>query len=184
MNADRPQSSIERQPWRTARQDDEAHLFALFSESKQADFALLALAGQAIEPLIAMQHRARALEYAARFPLAENRVLVSKSGEFVGRLLVDRSGPVWRLVDIGVFARFRGEGIATRAITQLCYEADHAEAQVELSTVRCSPADRLYQRLGFVPFASEDPVLLHMRYESRGCSHHIASPEIREGRAA
>lgn len=189
MNAGTPQNSVKLasppgQSWRKAHPEDEALLLALFAESKQAELAPLTCAGMSTEPFMAMQYQARAMDYTMRYPLAENQLLLAGNGEFAGRLLVHRSGSAWRIVDIAVFARFRGQGIATEAIKQLCSEAEGAEAQLELCALRSNPAVRLYTRLGFRYTVSDDPVLLHMRHESRFCSRALPKHEPIQGRAA
>ena len=81
-----------------------------------------------------------------------DRWIVTAAGQDVGRLIVDRTGPRWRLVDILLAPDAQGTGIGTALIEWLLKDARGSGARalalsVAIDNVR---AEALYRRLGFV----------------------------------
>lgn len=106
--------------------------------------------------LVRAQVDARAREHAARFPRAQDEVVLL-DGEPVGRLLVDRTGTAWRVVDIALLPSARGGGLGTALLTRVLAEADAENAAVRLFVHRDNPRARaLYERLGFVAVATDE----------------------------
>ena len=71
----------------------------------------------------------------------------------VGRFYLDRSTPLWRVIDIGLAPEARGQGLgsALLAWAQACVR-DAGAAGIDLHVAVDNPrAQSLYQRLGFVP---------------------------------
>jgi ribosomal protein S18 acetylase RimI-like enzyme len=142
---------------RQAGPEDEAFLYALFAEERAAQLAGTILQDAEMQALIEMQFRGRELSYAARFPLAENSILLDREGAPAGRLLLDRQAPDrWRLVDIGVLAAQRGKGLATRALRRRQRQCTAAGVGLELQVTPWNPARGLYQRLGFVTVCEDE----------------------------
>ena len=99
--------------------------------------------------LLDMQARAKCSYYAAAFPRAENAIIMLDD-QPVGRLLVDRSGAFYNLIDISVLSKHRSSGIGTRLILGLCMEAEMMGKSVRLYVSVTNPrAAALYKRLGF-----------------------------------
>lgn len=106
--------------------------------------------------LVRAQADARAREHAARFPQARDEVVLL-DGEPVGRLLVDRTGTAWRVVDIALLPSAQGGGLGTALLTWVLAEAESEDAAVRLSVHRDNPRARaLYERLGFVAVATDE----------------------------
>ena len=122
--------------------------YALFTELKQAELHGLGYLGIDLQPLIRMQFVARAQHYAQRFPHAEERYLCSTKGDLVGRMLIERVSRSWCLIDMAVLKAFRNAGIATRALQDLCSEADGIGASISLKTFLHHGRSDMYQRLG------------------------------------
>ena len=152
------------QSWRKARPEDEEILFALFAETRRAQLGSLKPALFGIEPLIAMQYRARSMEYTNRFESAANRMLLTRDGSVAGRLLLHRRPWAWRIVDVAVFERFRHHGLATRAIRDIQREADAARVPLHVTLPEGSAALGLFLQLGFLPSETDSSGQLGMTY--------------------
>lgn len=66
-----------------------------------------------------------------------------------GRMVVDCSETVFRLLDISLLPRFRGQGIASRLLGEMLGEARAARLRIRLEVPKSGPALRLFERLGF-----------------------------------
>jgi ribosomal protein S18 acetylase RimI-like enzyme len=81
----------------------------------------------------------------------------------VGRLMtVDLPGET-HLIDIALLRTAQGQGVGTGLIEQLCRRAQQSGKPLTLSVRVQNPAQRLYQRLGFIA-ASNDGMNVWMRY--------------------
>jgi ribosomal protein S18 acetylase RimI-like enzyme len=118
------------------------------------------------EALLGMQQEAQRSDYAARFPDADEEIVLH-DGVAVGRLWVERHGDPWRVLDIALVGEARGRGIGTAVLSGVIDEADRAKVAVAL-TVACSNRDarRLYARLGFAAVA-DDGLWIVMERSSR-----------------
>ncbi len=132
--------------------DDEEFLLEL-AASTGPDFEALGWTRAEIRPVVELQHRARTADYERRHATAEH-CIVTMLGEAVGRLWVDRSADAIHLLDIALLPRVRGQGIATRLLSDLQAEAAGGGVvlrnSVAVDNVR---AAALYERLGFVEVA-------------------------------
>ena len=96
-----------------------------------------------------MQYQAQRRSYLMQFPAADYRV-VQRSAVDVGRLIVDRTSDVVRLVDISLLPEHRNAGLGAGLIQDLQAEAARAGKPVMLHVGGLNRALRLYERLGFV----------------------------------
>jgi ribosomal protein S18 acetylase RimI-like enzyme len=145
---------------RPATADDESLLFAIFCDVRGAMFAGLPEPQRDI--LLRMQFQAQKSGYGQSYPDAE-RMIVLADGESVGTVLVQRSGTIWRLVDISLFADYRNKGIGTRLIRDLLELAAVSDRSLQLKVARDNPAAKLYTRLGMQMVAEDD---VYMTMES------------------
>jgi ribosomal protein S18 acetylase RimI-like enzyme len=76
---------------------------------------------------------------------------------------VDESTPE---LSIAVLPGFRGQGLGTRMLTELFAEADQFYPAISLSVSPGNPAQRLYERLGFVVVSSDADSILMCRDQS------------------
>jgi GNAT superfamily N-acetyltransferase len=127
---------------------DEAFSMGLFASTRAGEMACLAGAPAVRETFLRIQHQAQKRAYDVLYPFVERSIVVV-SGEPVGRLLVDRSSPDIRLVDIALLPEHRGRGTGTALLLSLLDEARRTGRKVLLHVVRGNPAVRLYERLGF-----------------------------------
>ena len=70
-------------------------------------------------------------------------------GDAAGRLYVRRALNVILIVDIALLAPFRGRGIGTAILRDLCDEADHHGHVISLHVSTTNRARHLYARMGF-----------------------------------
>jgi ribosomal protein S18 acetylase RimI-like enzyme len=99
--------------------------------------------------LLDMQVRAKHGAYANEFPNADYAIIMLDD-EPVGRMIIDRAGEFYVLVDIAIVPKHRSAGIGTRLILALCMEAELMQKKVRLHVSVTNPrASDLYKRLGF-----------------------------------
>jgi ribosomal protein S18 acetylase RimI-like enzyme len=97
---------------------------------------------------VEMQFGIQQRGYQLQFPSAEHRILLC-DGEPAGQWRIERSEQAIWLVDIAMLERFRGRGIGSACITELCQEAASRAVEVRLSVRPENRAYGLYRRLGF-----------------------------------
>ncbi|HEY3837796.1 MAG TPA: GNAT family N-acetyltransferase [Bryobacteraceae bacterium] len=100
-------------------------------------------------PLLDLQVRAKHGSYAVSHPNAEYAI-IQLDDKPIGRLIIDRSGAFYDLVDIAILAKHRSAGIGSRLILAICTEAGMMKKNVRLYVSAGNPrAAALYRRLGF-----------------------------------
>jgi len=99
--------------------------------------------------LLNIQIRGQEATYASVWPHADYAIIMLDDHP-VGRLIVNRVGAHFRLVDITLDEKHRGAGIGTRIVLALCMEAEMQQKSVRLYVSVTNPrATALYNRLGF-----------------------------------
>lgn len=141
---------------RRATAADEPLLFALFSAHKAREFAPLGLSAEQLDPLLQMQFRARQTGYAQTFPAATDFILCLEDGTAVGRHLVERQQDCYRCIDIAVLDEHRNSGIGTWALRQIQQIAAIEVVPFRLRVMKGNPAQRLYERLGFIKVSADE----------------------------
>ena len=141
---------------RPATPADAPVLFALFAEEKAAELAPLGLSAAQLQPLLEMQYRGREFSYSQSSANLADNILCTADGTPVGRILVDRQPECYRVIDIAVLAAHRNRGIATQSLRRIQHEAASESRPVRLRVMQSSPAERLYQRLGFTRIANDE----------------------------
>jgi RimJ/RimL family protein N-acetyltransferase len=146
-------TAVERRP---ATGGDIALLRNLFAD---AHVELAVLPPDTRFVLVDMQFRAQRRQHAAQYPAARHDILLVDGTE-VGRVLVDRSQGVCRIIDITVALGHRREGIATTVLAELVDEAAAAGEQVRLTIWSGNvAARRLCERVGLRVIADDDGYL-------------------------
>ena len=148
---------------RAATAADQEFLRGVFAASRETEVAALAADPGQLTTFIDMQFRIQQQSYQARFPAAENSIIVV-DGQPIGRMLVDRSAEAIELIDIALMAAWRNRGIGTSLVRGLTVEAAGQSKPVLLEVLRTNPARRLYERLGFTG-SSEDSMYIQMRWQ-------------------
>jgi GNAT superfamily N-acetyltransferase len=99
--------------------------------------------------LLDLQVRSKNGAYAAVHPHADHAIIMLDD-QPIGRMLIDRSGEYYQLVDISILPKRRGAGIGTRLVLAFCMEAEMMRKNVRLYVSITNPrAADLYKRLGF-----------------------------------
>ena len=141
---------------RVAKAEDEALLYRIFAEVKGQEFAPLGWPPEQLESLLRMQYQARKTSYAQTNPAAIDTILCLENETPVGRHLVERQPERYRTVDIAILAEHRNCGIGSWAIRQIQQVAELEGVAYRLRADRASPAQRLYDRLGFISIAGDE----------------------------
>lgn len=149
MTSVQRQLAITRRP---ATPEDKPLLRALFAD---AHLELTALPCDTRFVLVDMQFRAQRRNHAAAHPNATSEIVVVDDRP-VGRVLVDDSGDVVRVVDISVSLGHRRLGIAGHVLAAIVHDADVTRRHVELTVWSGNRAAvALVERAGFAPVADE-----------------------------
>jgi ribosomal protein S18 acetylase RimI-like enzyme len=96
---------------------------------------------------------------------AENTQIITIENKDAGWLTVQRDRDI-HLQSIYITAQQQRKGVGTLLIQQLIDEAATSGMVVRLSTARINPAQRLYERLGFI-VVDEGPYKVHMERRRR-----------------
>ena len=149
MTSVQRRSAITRRP---ATPADKPLLRSLFAD---AHLELAVLPTDTRFVLIDMQFRAQRRTYATAHPNAVNEILVIDDKP-VGRLLVDDSGELTRILDITVALGHRRLGIAGELLTEVVRAADSGHRHVQLTVwAGNAAAVALVEHAGFAPVADE-----------------------------
>ena len=148
---------------RPEREQDDGFRFQLFCESRPAEFALLQLEPTAFVQLMRFQFQAQTVTYRTNFPDARFDI-IELDGVPIGRIVVDRSGAAWRIVDQAIVPPQRNRGFGTAIMRAVMDGAAQAGQTVRLKVASTNdPSMRLYLRLGFVPIET-DPFYIEMEW--------------------
>lgn len=161
------------QPWRCFRESslyplpeplalrgvcaaDHEFLQALYFSSRE-DLHHALPEGAALNQLVAMQYRMHQAGVQQNFPDAVD-LIVLRSGQAIGRVLLDTTATDMRLVDIAILPAARRAGVARTVLGALQAQALRAGRGMSLAVARSNTAARaLYAGLGF-EVQSEDLV--------------------------
>jgi ribosomal protein S18 acetylase RimI-like enzyme len=136
---------------RPAEPADDDFLLDLFAEARP-ELGLLPepMRGQ----LLRLQCDAQRRQYRADEPEAVDWILELDRGgppERVGRCYLAQGPAEYRLLDLAIGGRWRGQGIGSAVLGRLCSAAEQADVPLRLNVWQSNEgAIRLYRRLGFV----------------------------------
>jgi GNAT superfamily N-acetyltransferase len=133
---------------RAVTASDRAFLLEVYADSRRDELACLGWSAEQTAHFVEMQFAIQQRGYQLQFPAAEHCILLC-DGECAGQWRIQRREAAIVLVDIALLARFRGRGIGSARIAQLCQEAACRAMEVRLSVRPENRAYRLYRRLGF-----------------------------------
>ena len=112
-----------------------------------------------------MQFRAQTSSYRANLKAWYDIIVVD--GLDAGRFLVERSGSMISVADIGLLPEYRGRGIGGGLIRDVLDRAAEAGLPVRLHVEQFNPASRLYRRLGFSP-TGDNGIYTEMEWKPPG----------------
>jgi GNAT superfamily N-acetyltransferase len=78
-----------------------------------------------------------------------DRRIVTRSGQMLGRLYIDRGPEMWSLIDISLLPDCTGQGIGSAIFDMMLAEADAAGVPMTLHCSITNKAFTLYERKGF-----------------------------------
>jgi len=148
---------------RAAAAGDGDFLFHLYASTRADELAVAGWPAAQLESFLRMQFHARRQSYESIYPEAKQTILLS-DGVAAGAAIVCHGSEEIRLVDIALLPEFRHRGLGTLWIGRLIQQARTADRPLRLSVLRGNPAERLYQRLGFVPQPSAGSMYIEMEH--------------------
>lgn len=135
---------------RLATPGDEAWQLAIYASTRADELALTGWTGQQCRDFIAQQHRAQQQHYRLNFPRSVCQLILVE-GAVTGRLWVDARPDRLHVLDIALLPAYRGRGLGTHCLQALAQEADRSGCALGVQVEIHNPAQRLYERLGFLP---------------------------------
>lgn len=115
---------------------------------------------------LAQQSEAQQRHYGTHYAEGEF-TLIECQGQLAGRLYLFRGETDIRIVDIALLPAVRGQGIGGELLRAIQREAQAHGRSVSIHVERHNPAQRLYQRLGFVADeANSNGVYLRMDWRA------------------
>lgn len=145
---------------RPARTEDQEFLFRLYA-STRPEVSALGWAPQQLEAFMRMQFNAQQRWYQTAYPVSEHSIIVVNNAA-AGRMLVSSGDTSVTLVDISLLPDYRRHGIGSTLIRALIETAAAKGQAVTLQVLQTNPAQRLYQRLGFI-VTGQDEMYLQMK---------------------
>jgi ribosomal protein S18 acetylase RimI-like enzyme len=133
---------------------DEGLLREIFASTRERELAILppSVAGPFVDQQFAFQQR----HLAAAYPGGAHTLILSPSGEAVGRLLVDVAGDRLYLAELAVLASHRRQGYGRAAVASVQARAAALGLPVRLHVEHDRPAAiALYEALGFDTVAED-----------------------------
>lgn len=147
---------------RLAVVDDDAFFLHLYEGVRAPECAVFGWAEEQFRAFCALQFRFREAGYAG-YELGLQHMVVERNGAPVGRLSVLRELQCWRLINIELLPAERARGIGSCLIQGLQRHAARQGLGVRLRVGLGNPAQRLYERNGFVVEA-DDGFMLQMAW--------------------
>lgn len=135
--------------FRPASDSDLDFLCGVYASTRTEELAPVPWSESEKAAFLNMQFRAQQAHYRQHYTTAEF-LIVEQAGEPIGRLYVDRWAREHRVVDIALLPRHRRQGLGTALMRDLLDEAAAAGKPLSIHVEQFNPAQRLYERLGFV----------------------------------
>jgi GNAT superfamily N-acetyltransferase len=139
---------------RNEQPGDEPFLLELYVSRRQAEMDALGWPAEMRNTFLHQQFRA-SQGYHTAYPDAEFQI-IRVNGVNAGRLIINRTREELRVVDVALLPQFRNAGVGTSLLRKLFGEANATCKPVRLRVDRGSPAEQLYQRLGFARVAETE----------------------------
>ncbi len=128
--------------------DDTPFLFALYASTREEELSVVPWTPEQKNAFLRMQFQAQQTSYDGNYPGA-SRDLILLGEEPIGRLYVQRTPDEIRVIDIALLPAWRGRGIGSRYLRDLCRESDATGIPLAIHVEKQNRALQLYQRLGF-----------------------------------
>lgn len=112
------------------------------------------------------QFEAQHTHYQKYDPTADFDLILSETGEAIGRLYLDEREKEFQIIDIALLPDWRGRGLGTTILHEIMERASALDKAVSIYVEFNNPAMSLYRRLGFE--LVEDTGLHHLMSRSPG----------------
>jgi ribosomal protein S18 acetylase RimI-like enzyme len=133
---------------REATVEDEPFLFRVYADSRREELAHVPWTDEQRHAFLASQFAAQYRYYRENYDGATYQIVLADE-QPVGRLFVARWPDEIRVMDIALLTEYRGAGVGTRVMRELCDEADAIGTPIGIHVEKQNAARRLYARLGF-----------------------------------
>ena len=135
---------------RAAAYHDLPFLRALYAATRAEELATVPLPDAAKTHFLGMQFALQHHHFLTRHPCADF-LIVSRRERAIGRLYVDRSSSIWRVLDIAIVPEAQGNGVGTALLSWLQRATQSTRSGgIDLHVLATNlAAHRLYTRLGF-----------------------------------
>jgi ribosomal protein S18 acetylase RimI-like enzyme len=145
---------------RPVRTEDQEFLFKLYASIRAQEFAGLGWPAAQLEAFLRMQFMAQQRSYESLYEQCENQI-VELNGAPIGQMKVNRGKDSALLVDISLLPEHRGQGLGGALLRELIQKCAQDGALLKLQVLQTNPAQRLYERLGFIR-TGEDQMYIQM----------------------
>jgi ribosomal protein S18 acetylase RimI-like enzyme len=129
--------------------EDDAFLYELYCSTRGDEVALLGWNDAQKDMFLRMQFHAQQQPFRVYDNVSEHWIILVDEMR-AGRMLVFKLEDEIRLADIALLPQYRNRGIGESMIRDLQMKAESAGKLLSLHVAHSNPAQRLYQRLGFV----------------------------------
>lgn len=129
--------------------DDMPFLAQVYRSTREEEMARAPWDEGEKQAFISMQFFAQHQHYQTHYSNAL-WLIITRSGEAIGRLYLERWQSEHRIIDIALLPACRGTGIGSAILCDLMDEASAAQKTVGIHVEKANPAMALYHRLGFV----------------------------------
>jgi ribosomal protein S18 acetylase RimI-like enzyme len=134
--------------FRRIADSDMKFLLRVYKSTRVEELALTTMSDDAKAAFLHMQFWAQHAHYQKHYPEAD-WLVISRQGEDIGRLYLERWPTQHRIIDIALLPEYRGTGAGEALLHDLMDEAAAARKAVSIHVEKMNPAMRLYRRLGF-----------------------------------
>jgi ribosomal protein S18 acetylase RimI-like enzyme len=145
---------------RPFRPEDQEFLFKLYAATRQQEVSAWGWNSAQLEAFLRMQFNAQQRSYGLTYEGAEHQIVLI-DGNPIGRIMVLRKPEAALLVDVALLPEYRGRGIGGGLIRELIGQCNKDRIPVRLQVLKTNPAQRLYERLGFLR-TGEDELYFQM----------------------
>lgn len=141
---------------------DMPFLFRIYASTREWELSHVPWTDEQKHAFVTMQFNAQHVDYQRNYPDAAFNIVEDEQGP-VGRLYLHRREKAHHILDITIAPERRSAGIGTRLLTEVINEASAEGKPVSIHVEKFNPAQRLYQRLGFVQVEDGQVYLLMER---------------------
>jgi ribosomal protein S18 acetylase RimI-like enzyme len=140
---------------RPFRPEDQEFLFKLYAGTRQQEISAWGWSSAQQAAFLRMQFNARQHSYEMTHEGTEHQIVMLDDNP-IGRIMVLRKPEGVLLVDIALFPEYRGRGIGGGLVRELIEQCNKGKVAVRLQVLKTNPAQRLYERLGFLKIGEDE----------------------------